>query len=125
MMISFISRFNLRFKSKLRLLPLLISVGLALGSWSDVTGQNLILNPSAEDDPLTNHWIQVSGPWTQRCGNPEAFDGSCYFFAGVQSGVAEIYQDIDVLVWHRDNVMRRIKSILIQSKVEWTVRPMV
>jgi len=84
----------INYKSKILVfLSLIVTI---MGSIYQVVGQNLILNSSAELDPLTNHWTQVSGPWTKRCENPEAYDGSCYFFAGVQSAVAEIYQDVDV-----------------------------
>lgn len=60
-----------------------------------LTGQNLIINPSAESNPTSNGWTQVSGNWQQRSVSPLPHHGSRYFFAGSNAS-AEIYQDIDV-----------------------------
>lgn len=57
--------------------------------------QNLVINGSAENAPITNNWSIVSGNWTQRSNNPTAQDGTSYFFAGANS-FAEMYQDIDL-----------------------------
>ncbi len=51
---------------------LLIFVGLS----TNVFGQNLITNPSAELDPTTNGWTQVSGNWVQKSGSTPPQDGT-------------------------------------------------
>ncbi len=69
----------------------------ALASASPV---NLIQNPSAElptTGPGLPFWTEVQGTdWGQRQHDPEPKDGDYYFFAGVNSGIAELTQLIDV-----------------------------
>ena len=58
-------------------------------------GQNLITNPSAELDPTSNGWTQVSGSWVSKAPGVTTLDGGNYFFPGSNAS-AELYQDIDV-----------------------------
>lgn len=64
-------------------------------------GQNLITNPSAELDPTTNGWTQVSGAWGSG-SEVTAQDGASHFFAGVGAGTVELYQDVDVSPYATD-----------------------
>lgn len=64
--------------------------------FSTTYGQNLITNPSAELDPVTNGWTQSSGNWQRRTGTPTAQQGTYYFFAGASASTVELYQDVDV-----------------------------
>jgi len=65
---------------------------------SSVFSQNLIVNGSAENAPITNDWTTVSGSWAQRSSNPAPQDGTAYFFAGA-GAFAELYQDIDLTTY--------------------------
>jgi hypothetical protein len=61
--------------------------------------QNLILNPSNELPPVGDNiqfWTEIQGvEWQQRCGDPLAQHGSCYFFAG-NGAVCKLAQTIDL-----------------------------
>jgi len=61
--------------------------------------QNLILNPSCDDSLVGGnipHWQEISGnDWTQRCANPNAFAGLCYFFPEAVP-IGELGQVIDI-----------------------------
>lgn len=67
--------------------------------FTQLTAQNLILNPSCEDSLINNeipYWTEVIGDnWTQRFTSPEPYSGDAYFFPGVAS-TAELIQDVDV-----------------------------
>lgn len=60
--------------------------------------ENLIENPSGEDDPLTNGWVQLSGNWSRTGSSSSMYGnrGDYFFFAGAGAGTAELYQDVDV-----------------------------
>lgn len=63
--------------------------------------QNLIVNPEAEQDPVTNGWTQVSGSWVSATEiTPQS--GLYHFSAGISSGTVELYQDIDVSSYAND-----------------------
>ena len=61
--------------------------------------QNLILNPGCDDTLISEkipHWQEITGnTWTQRCTNPDAYGGTCYFYAGAVA-TGELGQLIDV-----------------------------
>ena len=73
----------------------LITVLILTFSLNIAFGQNLITNPSAELDPTTNGWTQVSGSWESASWvTPQS--GSRHFYAGNGAGSFELYQDVDV-----------------------------
>jgi len=83
-------------------------LGLMLGICSTGFSQNLILNPS-NDEPLVNgeipNWQEVVGTnWTQRCADPTAYEGTCYFYAEAGS-VGKLEQTVDLTSYanHIDN----------------------
>jgi|GEM_PF-1588687 len=87
---------------------LLLALVLVLSVSSNGFSQNLILNPS-NDEPLVNgeipNWQEVVGTnWTQRCADPEAYDGTCYFYAEA-GAVGKLEQTIDLTSYanHIDN----------------------
>ncbi|KAA3606483.1 MAG: T9SS C-terminal target domain-containing protein [Calditrichaeota bacterium] len=61
---------------------------------------NLVQNPGCEEELVGDEipsWTEASGTkWTQRSTNPSPFEGSFYFYAGSQSGTAELQQDVNV-----------------------------
>lgn len=74
---------------------------------SHLYGQNLIVNPGAESDPLASGWTIVSkgtdcftGSNWRIQGNqndyPAAQEGNYIFFSGCDNVAGEIYQDIDI-----------------------------
>jgi hypothetical protein len=68
---------------------------------TSINGQNLIVNPDAELDPISNGWTQVSGNWVSATEiTPQ--NGVYHFGAGDSAGVSEIYQDIDVSSFAND-----------------------
>lgn len=74
-------------------------LGVMLGICSTGFSQNLILNPS-NDEPLVNGeisgWQEVVGTsWTQRCASPDAYEGSCYFYADAVP-LGKLQQTIDL-----------------------------
>jgi hypothetical protein len=68
----------------------------------NVLGQNLILDPGAETDPVWNGWTQKSGNW-QMSAQVTPHGGAEHFYAGVipvaqrvVGDTSELYQDINV-----------------------------
>ena len=61
---------------------------------------NLLVNPGAEQQPVTsNGWIQESGDWTIARGDDAGGIGThtdANFFWGGQSASAELYQEVDL-----------------------------
>ena len=66
-----------------------------INTQTNLAGQNLIVNPSAELPPTTFGWTQVSGNWQQRSSSPSPQHLANYFFAGASAN-AELYQNVDV-----------------------------
>lgn len=76
----------------MRLITVIFLIFLVLPGLS----QNLIVNPGAELDPVTNGWTQVSGYWMSGTEVP-ARTGNYHFYAGSNStSGSELYQDINV-----------------------------
>jgi hypothetical protein len=69
-----------------------------------IEAQNLIVNPGAELDPVTNGWTQVSGSWSgsnASFGEGVPHSGTYHFYSGDGQNSApgvylELYQDINV-----------------------------
>lgn len=65
----------------------------------DQISKNLIQNPCCEDvlvDGEVPYWTEAVGTsWTQRTANPDPYEGTAYFFAGVVAN-AELSQMVDV-----------------------------
>lgn len=61
--------------------------------------QNLILNPGCDDTLVGEkipHWQEITGnTWTPRCSGPDAYGGTCYFYAGAVA-TGELGQFIDI-----------------------------
>lgn len=64
-----------------------------------IEGQNLILNPSNDEELINGEipsWQEIQGTqWTQRCASPDAYEGSCYFYAGAVA-LGKLQQTIDL-----------------------------
>ena len=73
--------------------------GNGIPEQEDQISQNLIQNPSCEDDLVDGeipYWTEAVGiSWTQRTANPDPYEGIAYFFAGAEAN-AELSQIVDV-----------------------------
>lgn len=78
---------------------LYLFLSILFASAFTLQAQNLMLNPGCDDtlvDGEIPYWQEISGnSWTQRCTNPEAYGGTCYFYAGAVAS-AELRQVIDI-----------------------------
>jgi len=108
-------------QSKSILFILTIALIISAGNISQITAQNLILNPGCEDSLINGeipYWVEVVGTsWTQRGGtNPPPYEDDYMFFPGVASS-AELQQDVDVT-----NMAMSIDSSYVTFNFEGYVR---
>jgi len=108
-------------QSKSILSILTIALIISAGNISQITAQNLILNPGCEESLINGeipYWIEAVGTnWTQRAnGNPPTFEGDYMFFPGVASS-AELQQDVNV-----SNIAQSIDSNNVVFNFEGYVR---
>ena len=91
----------MQYKQSKNILSILtIALIISAGNISQITAQNLILNPGCEDSLINGeipHWVEVVGTnWTHRGStNPPPYEGDYMFFPGVASS-AELQQDVNV-----------------------------